>query len=134
MYYLNPQGEKVTIATPYEVDIATDVLLAGSKAVKNFGTGWFKQNAKFPCGIFYTLSSSLNEYFSGNPSIVKFTYYFEVRAKKESERDSMAKALSAALSSIYSARRSQYFDSFEDKTDTYIKRMEFTFTVNLRNT
>ena len=73
----------------------------------------------------------MTDYFSGKPSIVQFTYYFEVRAKDIKERDELARELSSKLAKIYDARRTQYSDSFETQTGTYIKRITFTFRVKL---
>lgn len=132
MYYTSPQGEKIQIDNACEVDITADIITAGKKAIKNISTGWFGKDVRFPAAVFYMLSSTQSEYFSGKAKTVRFSYYFEVRAKKERERDDIAKALSGRLSEIYNARRSQYSDSFENNTNTYIKRIEFTFIVDIR--
>lgn len=131
MYYINSQGKKIDVDDIYHVDITSDITTTGKKAVGSFKAGWFSQSVKFPTAIFYLLSSPVTDYFAGKPCTAKFTYYFEVRAYTQKECDKLAKDLCSELSKIYSARRSQYSDSFEPKSETYIKRITFTFIVNM---
>lgn len=50
MFYINPQGQKIEIATPYDIDITSDILFVGNKAIKNLATGWFAKKCTFPSG------------------------------------------------------------------------------------
>ena len=131
MYYINAKSDKIEVTDEYHVDITGDITTAGKQAIKTIKCGWFEKNIKLPTAIFYQLSSPVTDYFSGKPSIVQFTYYFEVRAKDIKERDELARELSSKLAKIYDARRTQYSDSFETQTGTYIKRITFTFRVKL---
>ena len=131
MYYRNLAGETVPVQNAYEVDIVPDIVTAGKRAVKGFRYGWFPASPSYPAAVFYLLGSPITGYLSNQPHTVRFTYYFEVRAKSCQERDKTAKALCIALSDIYAARRAQYDDSFEEQTGTYIKRITFIFTVHL---
>ena len=131
MYYRNLSGETVSVQNVYEVDIAPEIVTAGKRVVKGFRYGWFPLKPSYPAAIFYLLGSSIASYLSNQPHTVRFTYYFEVRAKDGPTRDRIARELCMALSGAYTARRAQYDDSFEELSGTYIKRITFIFTIHL---
>ncbi|WP_195984074.1 hypothetical protein [Clostridium sp. D33t1_170424_F3] len=131
MTYTRPNGDRVEVSDAYQVDIVPDIIEAGSRAEPGIQTGWFPARPRYPAAVFYLLSSVLGDYVSNEARSVSFTYYFEVRALDERGKEVTARNLSSALSGIYSARRSQYDDSFEATTGTYIKRITFTFKVKL---
>lgn len=131
MTYTKPNGDCVQVSDAYQVNIIPDILAAGRRAEPGIQTGWFPSFPRYPAAVFYLLSSSLGDYVSNEARSISFTYYFEVRALDERGKEDTARNLSSALAGIYSARRSQYDDSFETSTGTYIKRITFTFKVKL---
>ena len=131
MTYLRPNGEWVFVPDAYQINIIPDIIDIAEAASINLQTGWFPQKPKYPSAIFYLLSSTLDDYISNKARRVTFIYYFEVRAFHEAQKEEMARNLCSALSLIYDARRSQYDDSFETSTGTYIKRVTFKFKVKL---
>lgn len=131
MIYLRPNGEWVSVPNAYQIDIIPDIIGAAEMMSIDLQTGWFPAKPKYPAAIFYLLSSTLEDYISNKARRLTFTYYFEVRALREEEKEETARNLCSALSLIYDARRSQYDDSFEAATGTYIKRITFKFKVKL---
>ncbi|WP_050696614.1 hypothetical protein [Anaeromassilibacillus senegalensis] len=131
MYYKNAIDECVQVEDIYQIDIVPDIVTIGKSAIPNLQTGWFSKQTTYPAAVFYLLGSLVRNYISNTAQTVNFTYYFEVRAFTEPERDNLARNLCSVLSTIYESRRTQYDDSFESATGTYIKRITFTFTVKL---
>lgn len=114
---------------PYDVDIRKDLESAAKKAGVRLVPGWFPARIPLPASVYYLLAATPSDYFANQPTTVKFSYYFEVRALDEESREQTAKALCKALSQIYFARRTQYDDSFDQ--NFFIKRIVFLFTVKL---
>lgn len=131
MTYIRPNGEIVEVSDPYQIDITRDILEAGESVTPNLQTGWFPAASQYPAAVFYMLSSNIGDYISNHARSISFLYYFEVRALEECDKDNISRNLCSALSRIYDARRSQYDDSFEASTGSYIKRITFTFKIKL---
>ena len=129
--YKKPDGRTITVEDEYQINIIPDILSAGKEKVANLQTGWFPAKPKYPAAVFYQLGEALTDYASNRAMAKRFTYYFEVRALKEPDKDKTARDLCSALAGIYEARRTQFDDSFEEFTGTYIKRITLIFTVKI---
>lgn len=114
---------------PYDVDIRDDLATAARKAGIRLVPGWFRAEIPLPAAVYYLLSAPITDYIADKPTVVRFNYYFEVRAMDAEELENTAKALCKGLSEIHHARRTQYDDAFD--ADYYIKRINFIFTVKI---